>query len=261
MGLFSRKRDKVKHVLIDRQFRRQYIRQLHTNGWGDIGDPFELAVEGDDKKLLNQAKDITADLRGDLILYMYDPAYSSGNKFNHFVFYPFKKIRDNAMIPDPKMFAKPPVQQRPRNMPVRGPPRQQRPAYQQPPPQQRRPPPQQQPSPQPQQPVQQPAPVRPEPKPVPENKVKIELEPNVEPEPSPEPEPTPEPESAPEPTPSGQATDEPPPTEEKQEDDTPKESSLEQLIKGVIPPTDDKKKEKKKDDDLDPELEDIFGDI
>lgn len=126
MGLFTRKRDKIKEVTIERVFRTQYFHELHNCGWGEIGDPFELAIEGDLKKVLNSAKDIIVDMHGDMVVYIFDPTYSRGNKYNHWVFYPFKKIKDNAFIPNPKAFQKKlEVDTQKGNVPVRGPPQNQ----------------------------------------------------------------------------------------------------------------------------------------
>lgn len=100
MGLFNRKRDSIKDVYIERLNKPTFFHALHQNGWGEVGDPFELALDKDKEKLVLAAKEIVADeLHGDLLIWLYDASYSRSNPYNHWVYYAFKKIKPNAQIP------------------------------------------------------------------------------------------------------------------------------------------------------------------
>jgi len=131
MGLFNRKRDSIKEVYIERLNKPSYFHALHQQGWGEVGDPFELALDKDRDKLVLAAKAIVADeLHGDLLVWMYDASYSRSNPYNHWVFYAFKKIKPNATIPEVR--SAPPATPQARAQPASSQTVQQPPAFQQP---------------------------------------------------------------------------------------------------------------------------------
>ena len=327
MGLFNRKRDSIKDVYIERQNKPMYFHALHQNGWGEVGDPFELALDKDKEKLVLAAKEIVADeLHGDLLIWLYDASYSRSNPYNHWVFYTFKKIKPNAQVPEVRAATPDPPQAPPVQAPVQS--AFQQPMYRQPPPQQPAQAPfasqphqtqySQQPRPQapqarqqqpaapmqqprsvnapppsapPQQPTTEPTPVptpltEPEPEPVPVAEptaasqviltppsqfqgptvssllsledLKRQIAQDSGPETEPEPEPSSKPEHTPEPAPPPHST---PPEGTASKDPGP--SRLNQLMQDMIPQTEKKpeKKSEKKENEMDPELNDIFGDM